>query len=144
MEYLVYSQNTVELAQLSDILTAPFLDDGVWVIYAYNDQHELVGAVALSIANSYNFKTKAVMRYGIIDYIASRKKGIGTILMHAAEQWFRDRIGEMTHKMIQVNSVRTSTGFYEIMGYKYCEEIDELFNERLYTMQKTLEDQISP
>ncbi len=135
VEYLIHSKNTDGLTTLSDILTAPILDDNT-IIYAYNANNEIIGAIAINISNIYDFKNHSIIRYGVIEYIASRQKGVGTILMQASEQWFRDHITEMTHTIIHVISLKTSIGFYLTMGFHLCP-----FNENypgLHIMQKNI------
>jgi GNAT superfamily N-acetyltransferase len=133
--YLVYSKDTTNLVSFSDIFSAPFFDDSVWVIYAYDKFHEILGAIVITIATFYNCKTTS--RYGSIEYIISIKKGIGTILLQAAEQWFKDHSDEMTHKIIQVISLKSSVGFYITLGYDYYDEKCDIGTE-LSILRKSL------
>lgn len=133
---LIRSKNTEGLSALSDILIAPILDDNT-IIYAYNEKNEILGAIVISIPDIYDSKNHTVMKYGIIDYIASKQKGIGTILIREAEQWFKDHINKMTHPLIHVVSLKTSVGFYLAMGFHYCPEFDENYIG-LNTMRKNI------
>mgnify|MGYP003475331461 CR=1 FL=1 len=78
-----------------------------------------------------------MIRYGVIEYIASRQKGLGTILIQASERWFKDHIDEMTHPLIHVVSIKTSTGFYYAMGFDFCPEHDTNYIG-LNTMRKNI------
>lgn len=139
MKYLVYSQDPTNLTSFSNIFPAPFLDDNVWIIYAYDINNELLGAIAITIANDYDIKTKTISKFGSIEYVVSIKKGIGTILMLAAEQWFKDHSNEMTQKIIQVISIKSSVGFYLTLGYDYYNERDgKVLYGDLITLRKNI------
>lgn len=51
---LKYSQDTQGLDTLSDVFPAPLLDSKTWIIYAYNSQNEIIGAIAISISDVYD------------------------------------------------------------------------------------------
>lgn len=136
---LVHSNNSEGLLSLADILVAPILDNNTTIIYAYNNTKDrILGAIAINISHVYDFNMKTVVRYGVIEYIASRQKGIGTVLIQASEQWFKDHIDDMTHPLIHVVSIKTSTGFYSAMGFEFCPEHDTNYIG-LNTMRKNID-----
>ena len=159
---LVYSSNPMFLDSLKDILEKPILDGRHTIIYAVDNQNnEIIGAIILSIVPVYNDTPRLIQlnypirfspirnvnpNFGIdqickIEYIASRRKGIGSMLLFEAEKWFRSKLDK---PIVQVISLNSAVGFYRTMGFEIMpnesgNRLGDRLKENLLTyMQKKL------
>lgn len=136
---LVYSNDYTFLNYLFDILQPPIMDDSYTIIYAFTGdmrREDLVGAIIISL--SITEDNSEIINIGKIEYIASKKKGVGTLLLLEAEQWFRTKLEK---PIIHVVSLATAVGFYRTMGFEIIPDYDDqIFDSKslIISMRKVL------